>query len=41
MSIQFFKDQKEPVSHQETLNVMAVREAGIKAAKAPGQWIEI
>ena len=39
--IQFFKDQKEPVSHQETLNVMAVREAGIKAVKTPGQWIEI
>ncbi|MBE5783298.1 MAG: hypothetical protein E7329_08310 [Clostridiales bacterium] len=39
--VKFFKDGQEPVSHQETLNVMALREAGIKAAKKPGQWVEV
>ena len=38
---QFFRDGKEPVSHQETLNVMAVREAGIKAVACPGEWVNV
>ena len=39
--VKFFKDGQEPVPHQETLNVMAVREAGIKAVQNPGQWVEV
>lgn len=35
----FFKTGEIPVSHTETLQIMAVREAALKALSLPGQWI--
>lgn len=39
--IDFFKTQEEKVPHQETLNVMALRGAGIKASNNPWVWIDV
>ncbi len=39
--IAFFRTGKAPVSHQETITIMAVREACIKSKKNPGIWLEI
>ena len=37
----FFSDPVPPVAHEETLRVMALREAGILAIARPGQWVDV
>lgn len=37
----FFMTKEAKVSHQTTIDIMAVREAGIKALDNPGTWIAI
>lgn len=37
----FFRDPKQIVPHDETLRIMAVRGAGVKAMANPGEWVEI
>ncbi|MGI6634881.1 MAG: Gfo/Idh/MocA family protein [Christensenellales bacterium] len=39
--VQFFRDSKVPVPHAETLRIMALREAGLRAAQTPGQWVDV
>lgn len=39
--VDFFMTGEEKVSHKDTIAVMAVREAAIKASKTPGKWIEV
>ena len=39
--VDFFRTREEKVSHEETINIMAVREAGLKAQKRPGEWVEV
>ncbi len=39
--VSFFKTGEGAVPHEETLNIMAVRGAGLEASKNPGQWIKI
>ncbi len=37
----FFETKEAPVAHQTTIDIMAVREAGMKALELPGTWVEI
>lgn len=37
--VEFFRTGKEIVPHEETISVIALREAGMKAAACPGEWI--
>ena len=39
--VAFFRDPKQIVPHDETLRIMAVRGAGVKAMANPGEWVEI
>lgn len=39
--IAFFEKGTVPVSHERTVEVIAIREAVLKAVKKPGTWIEI
>lgn len=39
--IHFFRTGEIPVSHEETISIMAVREAVLKAAETPGEWISV
>ena len=39
--VAFFRDPKQIVPHDETLQIMAVRGAGVKAMANPGEWVEI
>ena len=39
--VRFFQTGEARVPHQTTINIMAVREAGCRAMKAPGTWIEV
>ena len=39
--IRFFKTGEAHVAHQTTINIMAVREAGYRAMKNPGIWVEV
>jgi len=39
--VDFFRTGKDKVPPQETIAVIATREAAIKAAKLPGQWIAV
>lgn len=39
--VRFFKTKEARVSHETTINIMAVREAGIKAYATPGVWVEV
>ncbi len=39
--VEFFRDPAKIVPHEETLRIMAVRGAGLKAIEAPGCWINI
>ena len=39
--VSFFKTGEGAVPHEETLNIMAVRGAGLEASKHPGEWIKI
>ncbi len=38
--LQFFRDKKIPVPHEQTLDVMALRGACIKAEKTPYVWVD-
>lgn len=37
--VDFFRTGKPQVAHDETLNIMAIREAGIEALSRPGEWV--
>lgn len=39
--VEFFHTGEIPVSHKETISIMAVREAALKAAKRPGIWVPV
>ena len=39
--VRFFRTGQVPVSHEETLGIMAAREAGVKAQACPGQWVAV
>lgn len=39
--VRFFETGEIPVSHKETIMIMAVREAGLKAMEMPGEWIKL
>lgn len=39
--IAFFETGEVPVPHEETIAVMAIREAALKALERPGQWIAV
>lgn len=39
--IDFFKDPEKIVPHEETLRVMALRTAGLKALEFPGCWVGV
>ena len=39
--VDFFQSGTIKVSHEETLRIMAVRGAGLRAAELPGKWIEV
>ena len=39
--VEFFRDPSKIVPHEDTLRIMAVRGAGLKAIEAPGTWINI
>ena len=39
--IQFFETAKAPVSHEQTIDVIAVRTAAIKACETPFEWVEL
>jgi len=38
--VEFFRGKGKPVPHEETLQIMAVRGAGLKALENPGVWVE-
>ncbi len=37
----FFKDGKPPVSREDTLEIMAMQQAGREALQNPGQWVRV
>ncbi len=39
--VEFFRTGEIPVSHAETISIMAVREAVLKAATQPGVWVSV
>ena len=39
--IQFFETEKVPVTHEQTIDVIAVRTAAIQACETPFEWIEL
>lgn len=39
--VSFFEGEDIPVTHSETIMIMAVREACLKASRQPGTWIEV
>lgn len=39
--IKFFKTGEIPVEHSQTIDVIAIREAGLRALKTPFEWIEL
>lgn len=39
--IEFFETGVVPVPHEQTIDVIAIREAGIKAMKTPFTWVEV
>lgn len=39
--IKFFDTGIVPVPHEQTIDVIAVREAGLKAMKKPYEWIDV
>ncbi len=39
--VKFFRTGVVEVSHEETLRIMAVRGAGLKAQARPGQWVDV
>jgi len=39
--VDFFKNETEKVSHEETIDILTVREAGNRAQKTPGEWVMV
>ena len=39
--VDFFNTGVEKVPHEETIAIMAVREAGLKAQQVPGEWVNL
>lgn len=39
--LRFFEDKKPPVTKADTLEIMAMQQAGRKALQSPGEWIPI
>ncbi len=39
--VRFFKTKEAKVPHECTVNIIAVREAGLKAYKTPGIWVDV
>jgi len=39
--VAFFRDSSHIVPHEETLRIMAVRGAGLKATQTPGEWVSV
>ena len=39
--VHFFRTGEVPVTHEETVSIMAVREAVMQAAAQPGVWVEL
>lgn len=39
--VRFFKTKEARVSHETTINIIAVREAGLRAYKTPGVWVDV
>jgi len=39
--VEFFRTGKVCVSPEQTLRIMAVREAGLRAQSCPGQWVDV
>ena len=39
--VEFFKTGVVPVPHEQTIDVIAAREAAIKAVETPFQWVEV
>ncbi len=39
--VEFFRTGKAPVSHEETLRIMAVRGAGLEAQSHPAEWVAV
>ena len=39
--VAFLEGEDIPVTHSETVRIMAVREACLKASRQPGFWIEL
>ena len=39
--VEFFRTREVPVAHEETLQIMAIREAAMEAQKNPGEWIAV
>lgn len=39
--LQFFETAKAPVTHEQTIDVIAVRTAAIKACETPFKWVEL
>ena len=39
--VEFFDTGKIPASHEQTIDVIAIREAGVRALKTPFNWIDL
>lgn len=39
--VHFFKTGEIPVPHEKTVRIIAIREAGLKAMKCPGEWVVV
>ena len=39
--VEFFNKGEVPVAHSQTIDVIAIREAGLKAMKTPFEWVQV
>lgn len=39
--VEFFEKGEVPVDHSQTIDVIAIREAGLKAMKTPFEWVQV
>jgi len=39
--LHFFQDKKVPVTREDTMEIMAMQQAGRKAMEHPGIWMDI
>jgi hypothetical protein len=39
--VEFFRTRTAPVTHQATIDIMALREAGLRALETPGEWVNV